>query len=338
MGADGGSIPDRTDLVKTKARTVQTDKAYLRELFLFCALSKRILSKPVVIDPLGKLYNKDALIEYFLDKSKYGDGDQICGYLKGVKDVLTLNLTDNPEYSPPASSTTVSAPLKAPFVCPLSLKEMNGAVPFIALRPCGCVFSDASIRAVIPNLTRGVGKSQNNLDDRPDEAKPVVSTSSSSNMVTCPNCGKDLDPTLSTSILPINPSKEVQEILLEQLLIARASAKASKKRKAVNHDVDVPVKSVKTSAAIVAAPLSPKNGADRTEKERPKSGKPAVPSVVAHNTLNRSVHQKLAEVEAKRLAGQAGMSDAVKAMFRPKEEAKKGGAQDFFGRTFNRYA
>jgi hypothetical protein len=43
------------------------------------------LTRPVVLDPLGKLYNKDALIEYFLDRSKYGDGDRICGYLKGVK-------------------------------------------------------------------------------------------------------------------------------------------------------------------------------------------------------------------------------------------------------------
>ena len=48
-------------------------------------MKKRPLSRPVVLDPLGKLYNKDAIIEYFLDKSKYGDGDQICGYLKGVK-------------------------------------------------------------------------------------------------------------------------------------------------------------------------------------------------------------------------------------------------------------
>jgi hypothetical protein len=46
---------------------------------------QRPLTRPVVLDPLGKLYNKDALIEYFLDRSKYGDGDRICGYLKGVK-------------------------------------------------------------------------------------------------------------------------------------------------------------------------------------------------------------------------------------------------------------
>ena len=46
---------------------------------------QRLLAKPVVVDPLGKLYNKDAVIEFFLDRSKYGDGDRICGHLKGVK-------------------------------------------------------------------------------------------------------------------------------------------------------------------------------------------------------------------------------------------------------------
>jgi hypothetical protein len=40
MGADGGSIPDRRDLVKTKAKAETTDKTLLRELFFLCALSK----------------------------------------------------------------------------------------------------------------------------------------------------------------------------------------------------------------------------------------------------------------------------------------------------------
>lgn len=40
MGADGGSIPDRRDLVRTKGKAEVTDKALLRELFFFCALSK----------------------------------------------------------------------------------------------------------------------------------------------------------------------------------------------------------------------------------------------------------------------------------------------------------
>ena len=40
MGADGGSIPDRSDMVKTKARSKITDKDVLREIFFLCALSK----------------------------------------------------------------------------------------------------------------------------------------------------------------------------------------------------------------------------------------------------------------------------------------------------------
>lgn len=47
MGADGGSIPDRRDLVKTKGKGEQTDKALLRELFFLCALSK--VSCPMVL-------------------------------------------------------------------------------------------------------------------------------------------------------------------------------------------------------------------------------------------------------------------------------------------------
>lgn len=34
---------------------------------------------------LGKLYNKDALIEFLLDKSAYGDGDEICGHVRSLK-------------------------------------------------------------------------------------------------------------------------------------------------------------------------------------------------------------------------------------------------------------
>ncbi|EIW70509.1 hypothetical protein TREMEDRAFT_23472, partial [Tremella mesenterica DSM 1558] len=196
MGADGGSIPDRRDLVKTKASAAQTDKAVLREQFFLCSLSKRPLSRPVVLDPLGRLYNKDAILEYFIDKTKYGDGDKICGYLKSLKDLLTLNLSPNPAYAPQESITTALTSARAPFVCPLSMKEMTGSVPFIALRPCGCVFSDASIRAV-----------------------------------TCPNCGASFNPTSPTSILPINPTPEVREVLLEHLLQSRAAAKAAKGKK-----------------------------------------------------------------------------------------------------------
>ncbi|WRT66571.1 uncharacterized protein IL334_003530 [Kwoniella shivajii] len=328
MGADGGSIPDRRDLVRTKATAERTDRSLLRELYVLCALSKKPLSKPVVLDPLGKLYNKDAVLEYFLDKSKYGDGEQICGHLKSLKDLLTLNLTSNPDYTPPLATSNSQLPNRAPFVCPLTLREMSGIIPFIALRSCGCVFSDNAIRGIIPNLTKDVrstvnSSSKNTAVDGVEQKKEVA----------CPNCGKSFDPTLPTSIIPINPPKEIQDTLLENLLLIRASSKSSKKRKNIDKSVDgnsittsEPVtKSAKTSANTTTIPAS-KNGLASNG-----NGNGNGPNVA------RSVQEKLAEQEKKRLKAQEGMSEAVKAMFAPKE-GKRNGVDEFFGRTFTRYA
>ncbi|OCF61014.1 hypothetical protein L486_00658 [Kwoniella mangroviensis CBS 10435] len=325
MGADGGSIPDRRDLVRTKAQAGQTDKSLLRELYILCALSKKPLSKPVVLDPLGKLYNKDAILEYFLDKSKYGDGEQICGHLKGIKDLITLNLTPNPDYSPP-TATAVSQYTKTPFICPLSLREMSGAIPFLAIKSCGCVFSDAALRGIIPNLTKGITTSTSAQELTPERAKPVVPVDGKKE-VTCPNCGKGFEPSLPTSIIPINPPKEVQDLLLENLLLIRASAKPSKKRKNTEKSTSS-VTEVSESLKKVSKISSTTNG---SASPIPRMNSPAISGNA------RSVQDKLAEQEKKRLKAQENMSEAVKSMFKPKDNGrKKSGADDFFGRTFTR--
>jgi hypothetical protein len=56
------------------------------------------------------------------------------------------------------------------------------------------------------------------------------------------------------------------------------------------------------------------------------------------NSGSRTVAQKLADQESKRLKAQEGMSDAVKAMFKAKDGDQRGtgGAADFFGRTYTR--
>jgi len=46
---------------------------------------QRKLQEPVVSCALGKLYNKDSIIEYLLDKSAYGDGQRICGHIRSLK-------------------------------------------------------------------------------------------------------------------------------------------------------------------------------------------------------------------------------------------------------------
>ncbi|CAK9784008.1 DUF602-domain-containing protein [Cutaneotrichosporon oleaginosum] len=305
MGADGGSIPDRRDLVKTRGKAAVADKAVARERFFNCALSRKRLAKPVVADPLGKLYNKDAMIEYLLDKSAYGDGEQICPYILGVKDLLTLNAQPNPD----------EGEGKAPFVCWLSLKEMNGAVPFIALRHCGCVFADGALRAVLPNLAK-VG----------DEAVGPTEEAS------CPNCTKPFHPTSAASVLPIYPSQDVQEVLLATLFATRAAAKANKKRKKEGKEKDGKEKDGKEEKGERASKVAKL----KTEaSSRSASGSPAP---VSNASLAPSVRAQLAEHEKRRQAAKAGMSDAVKAMFHKNDGAKKGDVADFFGRTFNRYA
>lgn len=258
---------------------------------------------------------------------------------------MTLNLFPNPDYSPPSATTNTNTSTRAPFVCPLSFKEMSGTVPFIALRHCGCVFSDSAVRGIIPRLTRGVGIKalpKEVQDEKPDEAKAV--TSEGEGEVACPSCGKLFDPTLPTAIAPINPPREVQDELLEHLLTTRATSKSNKKRKAT------------TATAIDGVPMPTKtktkmikeegvNGTQDRKLSKSASGSPAPGSGAAArkpmptaNTLAKSVHQKLADQEAKRLIAHEGMSDAVKSMFKSKEPDQRGtgGAADFFGRTFNR--
>lgn len=46
---------------------------------------QRPLEEPIVSCALGKLYNKDAILEYLLDKNAYGDGEEICGHIKSIK-------------------------------------------------------------------------------------------------------------------------------------------------------------------------------------------------------------------------------------------------------------
>jgi hypothetical protein len=178
---------------------------------------------------------------------------------------------------------------------------------------------------MIPNLTKGPAATVEKEKELPDDAKPVTEKKGT---VSCPNCGIFFDPTLSTSILPINPPKEVQDILLDNLLAARAAAKSNKKRKAP------PISAVNDNESEFKVPA-----------KITKSNTNSKPKVVATttnststNTGSRTVAQKLADQESKRLKAQEGMSDAVKAMFKAKDGDQRGtgGAADFFGRTYTR--
>lgn len=142
MGADGGSIPKRDELVKTKQKQQKPDAAIQQyTLWNFCALSKEPLAEPIVCCLLGRMYNKQAILEYLINKSHYGDADILVGHIRSLKDVVELKLVENK-----LDSTETR------FCCPLTQKEMNGTSKFVANLACGCVYSMNALEQISGKL------------------------------------------------------------------------------------------------------------------------------------------------------------------------------------------
>ncbi|CAG8699233.1 13663_t:CDS:2, partial [Acaulospora morrowiae] len=182
MGNDGGSIPKRIELVKEKQKEVRPDQNALKiATWFFCVLSKRLLQDPVVSCALGKLYNKDAIIEYLLNKSSYGDGDIICSHITSLKDVKALNLTPNPAFkeSSAASIAHFDQGMVSRFICPITRKEMNGKLKFVYLNTCGCVFSEQGLKE-IPSETSTSSSGGNTNSASGDNKRKIGDDSSNS--------------------------------------------------------------------------------------------------------------------------------------------------------------
>ncbi|MBW0467449.1 hypothetical protein O181_007164 [Austropuccinia psidii MF-1] len=144
MGNDGGSIPKRDDLVKTRVRTIKLDEQEKQSTkWRECSLSKRPLEEPIVSDKLGKLYNKSAMIEFLLDRSKFGqDGKQICKHIQNLKrDVKELKFSKDSNKK---------------WICPISLKDFGIGVGiggkfdlrWIYLTNCGCVLTETGLKQI----------------------------------------------------------------------------------------------------------------------------------------------------------------------------------------------
>ncbi|EAU93478.2 hypothetical protein CC1G_12072 [Coprinopsis cinerea okayama7 len=303
MGNDGGSIPDRRDLVKTKAKAEQVDKAsQTKARWFYCALSK----EPIVSCALGKLYNKDAVIEYLLDKSSYGDGEEICGHIRSLKDVKQLKLTPN------AAPSTSDDTDRAAFVCPLNLKEMNGSQPFVYISTCGCAFSQAGLRTVSgsPKDKEKEKEKEKSSSDSPDA--PTEST-----LDLCPQCGTKYS--RKDDIIPLNPSQDEERELRFAMERRRALEPAKKKSKKRKHDKE-----------------GNGNGEEPPAKKKQQGSGSNTPQPTINPSVgaaSRAVVEGLAAEEAKR---KANMSDAIKSLYGDGKPAKK---ETFMTMgTFTRYA
>ena len=147
MGGDGGSIPKRDSLAKTKkAKKTVAQVTFGRSRLLnwtHCALSKQILQEPVCCDDLGNLYNKVNLIEALLQKTLPKE----LRYIKKMKrDIIHCNVT----WREDIQSINVNDEESGGIIqCPISGLIGNGKYPFVCLRKCVYLFMPKRSRIYI---------------------------------------------------------------------------------------------------------------------------------------------------------------------------------------------
>ncbi|KAG5447595.1 Replication termination factor 2 [Clonorchis sinensis] len=198
MGGDGGSIPRRVELVRSKKKPEHADRRVANAaLWRHCSLSHEPLRPPIVSCRLGRLYNKEAVINKLLNRSKLNN---TADHVKKLKDVRELHLTVNAAYG------ETSDPLKdacGEFYCPVTGLEMCGVHAFIFLWSCGCVFAKKALEVVHDNR--------------------------------CMQCGT---PFTASDVILLNPQTEEEIAVAQKRLeeYVAANGKAKKRSAPVNSD------------------------------------------------------------------------------------------------------
>ncbi|NXS12848.1 RTF2 protein, partial [Neodrepanis coruscans] len=107
--------------------------------WFYCALSQEQLRRPIVACELGRLYNKDAVIEFLLDKSPDKAPVESASHIRSIKNVTELNLADNPAWAGDKESIKgdkYDDLQAAQFICPVVGLEMNGRHRLVPLGKC----------------------------------------------------------------------------------------------------------------------------------------------------------------------------------------------------------
>ncbi len=93
------------------------------------------------------VYNKDAVIEYLLERSKYESGPD---HIKGLKDVKELNLVSNPAFdaNKQENADETSSLNRSKYICPVTGLELNGSFKFYFPLSCGCAFSERAYKTL----------------------------------------------------------------------------------------------------------------------------------------------------------------------------------------------
>ena len=116
-----------------------------------CPLSHQPLKPPIVSDSSGKLYNKDAILEFLLPPgdgtpgmSKSDNEEVLEGRVRSLRDVVEVRLQTEEESE--ANPSGKASPRGLKWVCPITNKALGPGVKAVYLVPCGHAFSESAIK------------------------------------------------------------------------------------------------------------------------------------------------------------------------------------------------
>lgn len=302
MGCDGGTIPKRHELVKGPKKVEKVDKnAELVAQWYYCSLSQEALKKPIVACELGRLYNKDAILEYLLDKSPDKPTAEVAVHIKSIKHVVELKLADNPAWQGEKGNTKGDKydDLQcARFICPVVGLEMNGRHKFCVLRSCGCVFS---VRAM-------------------KEVKTDV----------CHKCGVVFK---EDDIITINGSKDEVEVLRKKMEERRQKAKMERKSK--KSKAAETVTQPETTEAPGPSEVKLVNGIPLREKILFVSGSKSAGD--GSSPSDKAIKSSSEAATKRPISECAGRSEAYKSIFTSHSSAKRAKPPNWITQTANYY-
>lgn len=192
------------------------------------------------------------------------------------QDVKPLTLSQN---TTKLDSKVSSDPThRAQFVCPFTMKEMNGSQPFVYLWTCGCVFSLAGYK------TMASGGSPKDAEEGEGETALDL----------CPQCQTKYRRT--DDIITLNPSPQEEERLREAMDRQRSLEPPKKKPK-------------KRKTASTQDDPSHTNRNNKKQRTEDSSSPPVLQPTVSSS---KALASELAMEEAKR---KATMSDALKSLY-----------------------
>ena len=120
-------------------------------------LSHKPLKLPVVSDSSGRLYNKDAILEFLLPDDSGNQGlskadsmKVLQGRVNNLRDVVEVkfNIEEEPETKTKTSSSGTASPKESKWVCPITNKVLGAGVKAVYLVPCGHAFLESVVKEV----------------------------------------------------------------------------------------------------------------------------------------------------------------------------------------------